>query len=44
MLAQFRLFMAETLLGWALAVAPPDHPDSQRMISAIRDYLKSVLQ
>jgi hypothetical protein len=39
MIAQLRLLLAETLLGWIIKLAPIDHPDGVRLVKAIRAYL-----
>lgn len=42
MLNELRLLVAETLLGWALALAPSDHPDGPSLVRAIKDYLDTA--
>jgi hypothetical protein len=39
MLKTIRLMVAEQLLAFAVAIVPVDHPDSIRLVKAVRDYL-----
>lgn len=34
MLDQSRLYLAETLIRWAMSIAPTDHPDTKAIIEA----------
>ena len=42
MMAELRMLLAETLLGWAVALAPAGREDARLLVSSIKCYLDAV--
>lgn len=43
MLNELRMLIAETLLGWAAAVAPRAHKDGRMLVEAVLDYMHKAV-